>query len=171
MAIHFFSASRLADDILHERLSVKDRAYYMLTGMIFNMILGYSTLVFCNSIHTWIGIFEFLLLIVSTVFGFTRCYIAADGDKEEAFILNFVCFSLPIGITTAIAVWGSYWIWWRLYQYIVTSISYDSQDIVKTVLWVNHELPPITVLLAVVFTNVIFFLRMISNLKKARKLK
>ena len=81
MKFHLFSATNLVEDLAHERVSQRDRAYYMLAGFFFSIVLGYSTLTFSNAGRTWLGLYEFLLLVVTTVLGFERCYTASNGDK------------------------------------------------------------------------------------------
>jgi hypothetical protein len=86
----------------------------MLAGFIFSLALGYSTLTFSNAGQSWFGLYEFLLLVVTTVFGFERCYNASNVSDHRFFIADFICLSLPIGITTTIVVWGCHWGGWAL---------------------------------------------------------
>lgn len=171
MALHFISAGKLVEDLAHGHLSTRDRAYYMLAGFIFSLIAGYSTLIGTNASRTWLGLYEFLLLVVTTVYGFERCYSASNGDDNSSFISDFVCLSLPVGVTTALAAWGIYWGGWLLYQHIVLTIPFESQQTAKTIAWVNNELPWLTVFLAMVLSNVVFYLRMISHLKRIKILR
>jgi hypothetical protein len=171
MAIHFLSATRLVDDLLCERPSQRDQAYYMLAGFIFSIALGYSTLTFSNAGQSWFGLCEFLLLVVTTVYGFERCYDASSVSGHRFFIVDFVCLSLPISITTMIVVWGCHWGGWALYRHVVMATSFESQRIVNAITYINAILPSATVLVGMILSNVIFYLRMISHLNRLESLR
>jgi hypothetical protein len=166
MKLYFLSVAKLSEDLAQERLPLRDKAYYMLGGSIFAIILSYSTLTFGNSGRTWLGLYEFLLLILITVYGFERCYDASNGDNNKSFISDFVCLALPISVTTTIVAWGVYWGGWYLYQHVVTAISFESQHATKLLVWINNELPWPTVLITVVVSNGIFYIRMAKYLKR-----
>jgi hypothetical protein len=166
MRLHFLSAAKLSEDLVQERLSLRDKAYYVLGGSIFGIILSYSTLTFANASRTWLGLYELLLLLFITVYGFERCYNASSGDNNKSFISDFVCLAVPISVTTTIVAWGVYWGGWYLYQHVVTAISFESQHAAKLLLWINNELPWPTVLITVVVSNGIFYLRMATYLKR-----
>jgi hypothetical protein len=171
MTLHFLSASKLVEDLAHEQLSPRDKAYYMLAGFIFSIVVGYSTLTSTNAGRTWLGLYEFLLLVVIAVYGFERSYSASNGDNGRSFISDFVCLSLPIGVTTTLVAWGIYWGGWKLYQHIVLAISFESQRVVNTIVLINNELPWATVMVAMVLSNGIFYLRMVSHLKRLKILR
>ena len=166
MKLHFLSAAKLSADLAQEHLTPRDKAYYMLAGSIFGIILSYSTLTLGNSSRTWLGLFEFLLLLLITAYGFERCYNASNGDNNKSFISDFVCLALPISVTTTIVAWGIYWGGWYLYQYVVTVISFESQPSAKLLVWINNELPWPTALITVLVSNGIFYMRMAKYLKK-----
>ncbi len=171
MTLHFLSAAKLAEDLAHERLSSREKAYYMLAGFIFSLIVSYSTLTGTNASRTWLGLYEFLLLLVITVYGFERCYSASNGDNNPSFLPDFVCLSLPVGVTTTLAAWGIYWGGWQLYRHIVLAMSFESQQAAKTIAWISNELPWLTVLLAMVVSTGFFYLRMISHLTRIKILR
>jgi hypothetical protein len=168
MTLYFYSVSKLVEDLAHERLSPRDKAYYMLAGSIFSLLVGYSTLTMSNASRSWLGIYEFLLLVVTTVYGFERCYRASNGDGSKSFISDFICLSLPVGVTTTIVAWGIYWGGWQLYRRIVLSASFESEQVVKTIVWLNNELPWATVLITMVLFNGIFYFRLASHLKRIK---
>jgi hypothetical protein len=166
MRLHFLNATKLSEDLAQERLAPKDKAFYFLAGIIFATVLNYSTFMFANSISTWIGLFEFLLIIIVTIFGFLKCYNASIGANNQSFISDFICLSLPIGVTTTVVAWAIYWGTWKSYQILVTSISIESQNAADLLVWINNELPWPTVLLTVVVSNAVFYLRMASYLNR-----
>lgn len=171
MKLHFLSATKLDEDIANERLSQKDRAYYMLAGFIFSAVVGYTPLTFTNAGRAWLGLYECLLILVVTIYGFERCYTAANANNNRSFISDFICLALPVGVTTTIIAWGIYWGGWHIFQRIVLTMSFESEQAVKTMLWINNELPKVTVLLTVVLSNGIFFLRIASHLNRIKILQ
>lgn len=73
MTLHFLRTTKLANELADERVAPTDKAYYMLAGFIFNLVVGYSTFTGANVSRTWLGLYEFLLLVVITIYGFERC--------------------------------------------------------------------------------------------------
>lgn len=171
MTLHFLSAARLAEELASGKLSVRRKANYMLAGFIFNLIVGYSTLTGTNASRTWLGGYEFILLLVITIYGFERCYRASNGDSNQSFISDFVCLSLPVGVTTTLASWGAYWGGWQLYQRVVLAMSFESEKTANILVWINNELPWIAVLLAMILSTCFFYFRMIAHLTKIKILR
>lgn len=171
MKLHFFNAAKLAEDLAHERLSPRDRAYYLLGGFLFSSCVGYSTLTFTSAGRTWLALYEFFFLVAVTIYGFERCYTAANGDNNGSFVSDFICLSFPVGITTTIIAWVVYWGGWQIFQRLVLGMPFESEKIVRTMLWINNELPQITVLLVVVLSNGIFFLRIAAHLARIKFLQ
>jgi hypothetical protein len=171
MAIHFISGSKLVEDLAHDRLSERDKANYLLAGIVFGIFAGYSTLVASNPSLTWRGLYELLMVLVIAIYGFERCYSTSKHASSPSFISDFICLSLPITITTMVAVWGIYWGGWYLYMSAILSMSFESQQAIRMIDWINKDMPWLSIFLAVVCSNAIFFLRMRLHLKRmyARK--
>jgi hypothetical protein len=106
-----------------------------------------------------------------TVFGVERCFAATNEDADKTLISDFVCLTLPIGVTTTVAAWGVFWAFWLLYKPVVLAAHVESQEIIRVIIWVNANFYPISVLITVVASLAIFYFRMIAHLKKANRLR
>ena len=166
MTLHFWSAAKLADDLGHERLSQSTKAYYMLAGFAFSILVGYTPLTFTNSGHVWLGMYEGLFVLAITVYGFERCYTAAGGNNNTSFISDFMCLALPVAIKTTFICWGIYWGGWYMLQHLLVSTSFESQRAIKIVKFIYNDLARLTVLGTVVASNAIYYLSIASHLKR-----
>lgn len=70
MKLHIFSARKVVQDLSRDEISHEHRAYYLLAGFVFSLIIGYCTLTGTNASRTWLGFYEFLILLLITVYGF-----------------------------------------------------------------------------------------------------
>jgi hypothetical protein len=166
MKLHFLSTTKLSDDLVNSRLSQREKVYYMLAGFVFNIIAGYSTLMLSSASRTWAGIYECFMLVVITAYGVERCFDATNEDENKSLISDFICLSLPIGVTTTFAAWAAFWAFWLLYKPLVLAAHIESQEIIKIIVWINENFYPISVLATVVISIAVFYLRIATHLKK-----
>lgn len=165
MKLHIFSARKVVQDLADNKISQKYRAYYLLAGLVSSLIIGYCTLVGTNSSRTWLGFYEFLILLLITVYGFSKCYIVSNGDTNGYFVSDFICISLPVLVATTFWTWFAYWAGWWIFHKVFLSQSFDSLNSAKMVVWINNELPWFSILIAMVASTGFFYARMFFHLK------
>lgn len=171
MKLHIFSARKVVQDLSRDEISHEHRAYYLLAGFVFSLIIGHCTLTGTNASRTWLGFYEFLILLLITVYGFSKCYFVANGNTNSLFVSDFICISLPVGVTTTFWAWLGYWGGWWIFHQIFLSQSFDSLNSAKMVVWINNELPWFSIIITMVASTGFFYARMISHLTELKILR
>jgi hypothetical protein len=147
--IHVLRTSKLVQDLARDRVSTRDKAYYLLAGFLFYIAIGYSTLTFANSGRNWLGLYECCLVLVITILGIQRCYEAGGGDENKQFVVDFTCLSLPVSIKVNIAVWGLYWLFAFAYRRMPDVLSDPSEHTREAIWFLSQHVGWFVILLAV----------------------
>ena len=173
MKIHLFSTTNLIEALAKGSLSLKMKSSYLLAGSLLNILIGYSTLTGSNAGRTWFAFYEFVALMMVTVYGFRKCISAANGQDDGNFIVDFVCLSLPVSISTSVIVWGGHLAVWLAYGRVVTTMTFDanSQQTANDLIWINNNLPRFTVFFAMILSTALYYLRIARCLSKVRVLR
>jgi hypothetical protein len=171
LLMRILSSKKMVGALAKRELTPRSIAYYMLLGTIFNLIVGYSTLTGSNASRTWLGLYECAILSVLTIYGFERCYAAADGENCGSFVTDFVCLSIPIGISTLFFTWLGYWIFWTAFGYVVREVSFGSESSAHAMLLLNAQLPWFSVFVAMLASTFLFHWRLSVHLGHLRRLR
>jgi len=169
--MYFLATKRLVEDLAHERVSPRDKAYYLLAGFVISLVIGYSTLTFANQGRDWLGAFEFLMLTVISVIGVQRSFEAGGGDSNPDFVAEFTCLSVPLSIKIAFVVWGLYWLFTLSLRALLPQLAVEDADTARRIFVLGNT----AAWLAAVFVNLAwtlaFFIRMRIHLASIAKLR
>jgi hypothetical protein len=127
-------------------------------------------LTFSNQGRTWLGLYEFVMVVVIAVLGVQRCYEASGGDGGRRFVVDFTCLLVPLSIKVYAVVWGLYWLLVWPYRTIL-DMTFSGEDSVRLVNFVSRNLGWLTTLVAVLATQAILFLRMKSHMAFIARLR
>jgi hypothetical protein len=170
--MHLVNTRRLVEDLAHGRVSERDKAYYLLVGLIFYILVGYSTLIFANQGRTWLGAFEAFMLVMIAVLGVQSSFQAGGGDTNTHFIVDFTCLLVPLSIKVYAAVWGLYWLFvWAYYAVAATGVEFESEGTARAVRFLSMHAGWFMTLLAVLVTQAAFFLRMRVHMESLAELR
>jgi hypothetical protein len=157
--MYILNTRRLVEDLAHDRVSNRDKAYYLLAGWVLYSAIGYSTLVFANQGRTWLGALEAFMVIVIAVLGVQSCYEVSGGDANNTFVVDFTCLLVPLTVRVYFVVWGLYWLF--AWGYLaVTNFTYDSVEAARFVFFMSRHAGYLATLFAVLATQAALFLRM-----------
>lgn len=109
MKIRLLNAKRLAEELERNEVSPKTKGYYLLASFLLFVIIYYSGLPASNPLWSWLSIYEAVAVCVITIIGVAQCYVAAGGDENPNFVVEFTCLYVPVSITTNLAIWPAYW--------------------------------------------------------------
>lgn len=109
--MHLFRTTPLVHQLARQDLTPELQARYLLASLVFYILVYYSGLVVSGALPwTWPSLLEAAALIGINMLGMVRCLDAAGGNDNPAFLVEFTCLSLPVGITTLLPVWALYWL-------------------------------------------------------------
>ena len=97
MAFHSWDTKALVQDLAYERISEADSLKYEMGLALLMVFMTYWGLWMAGG-RTWALIFEFLVIMVVTIFGTFECFKANGGATGANFIRNFVCVSWPVNV-------------------------------------------------------------------------
>ena len=97
MAFHSWDTKALVEDLAYERISESDSLKYEMGQASLLVFMNYWAL-WISVGRSWTLVFEFLVIIVVTVFGTLECFKANGGATGANFLRNFVCVSWPVNV-------------------------------------------------------------------------
>jgi hypothetical protein len=110
MRIQLLNARRVAEALGKDQVTPREKGYYLLSSMVMWTLINYFGLSQASPLWSWISAIEGMGVIGITLLGVTYTYQAAGGDENRDFVAQFTCLYVPVTITTALAVWGCYWL-------------------------------------------------------------
>jgi hypothetical protein len=170
--MYVWNTQRLAQDLAADRVSQRDKAYYLLAGWVLFAALGYSTVIFSNQGRSWLALFEMFMIAVIAVLGIQRCYEASGGDNNKQFVVDFTCLLLPLTIKTYLVVWGLYWLFaWGYKSMVGMDATYTSEESARLVTFFSRHAGWLATLLAVLATQAALFGRMRVHMANIARLR
>lgn len=169
MPVRLFSARRVADDLANGRVSPRQRGYYLAASTIVMVVVNYSALFAGNPAWTWLSLFEAIVIVVVTIYGLTACYESAGGDANSHFVSEFVCLSVPVGLTTTLCVWSIYWAIGFAFRETILGLSESHYQFAVNLHRIGSNFFGLLAFLVVVLTEVIFYFRMSKLFQAMRR--
>ena len=162
MPIRLFHAKRLAEELGQGKVGARDRGYYLAASFLIFILFYYSGLAYANPIWSWLSVYEAVVLVAVTVFGFSKAYDAAGGDTNSQFVAEFTCLYVPVSVTTVPLVWGTFWAITLGFREAITALSESHLQIAINLSRIGANFFGLLAFLAVVFVQVITFYRIVK---------
>lgn len=169
MSIRFLNARKLAHELADGKVSLTDRAHYLLTYLLLFIPIFYLNFALGSAGLGWMGMYEAVALIVVIVIGFVKVFEAGRGESNPHFITQFMCLLVPVTLTSVLYVWGAYWVITWLFGDALLAWSYSSLQITASLYAIGSDLIGLLTLLAVVLTEVVIFTRLVPLMRHVQQ--
>ncbi len=162
MPIRLFNAKRLAEELGRGEVGLKTRVHYLLASILFGIFLGYSGLAQNNnSLGSWLSLYEGIAISIIAFVGILKAYDAAGAETNPDFIAEFTCLSVPVWVTTSLAVWGCYWAIGLGFQDTLVALSESHFQIALNLSKFGADFFNLLSFIAITLGEFIFFFRIV----------
>jgi hypothetical protein len=167
MKSHWLRPGVLAAKLARGEISNREVAHFLLGNMLLGSVTYYGGFTWSNSIWNVLSLWQFAIEVVIVIYGLMRCYDAAGGDGNPAFIAQFTCLAFPISLWTSVGTWLVYWTGvWLLHQGIIR-VSVDDLQIARNIAYVGGGIRWFWTAAAVLGFQLVFFVWMRKSLRSA----
>ena len=157
--MHLLSTSKLADEIVADRVSTREKAAYFVMLQVLVIALGYAA-GFSPPQNLWMYVYEGLVVCVVTFAGAGRVVSSYGRPLDTAFFEATYLLSVPLLVTTTVAAWvamyGGSWLFSTMIPH-VSATSAESADALSY--WLGRLWWGYTFIVAVVIT-IVFWVRL-----------
>jgi hypothetical protein len=109
------------------------------------------------------------LVVIVTIIGFSRCYLAAGGDSNDRFFRNWLALSFGVWFWTTLLVWSVYWlVVWAYSPAMEFLFRLEHYELARTVAAVGSGFYPLWTVLAAILWETIYFTWLRVRLTEAR---
>jgi hypothetical protein len=161
--MRLWDTSKLADDIVGDQISPKEKLAYYVLAQVFYSAVGYAALYGLSS-RSWLFVYEAVVVCVIVFAGANRVASLYPRPLDGSFFETAYLLAIPLSIKATLAIWLLIYGWWWAVSTIVPKLSIEGPAIAITY-WLNRgwELVPF---LVVVIVSIVFWQRLARHVQQ-----
>ena len=102
MAIHWWHADKLVQELAEDGVSEKQSLWYaMISAVLYSQTIYYS--LWFGGYGSWLLLIEFVSVTVIALIGLHECFKSNGGSSGSHFLKRLYCLGVPVGLKVAIA--------------------------------------------------------------------
>ena len=168
----WFSPRRLSIRLAKSTVANQEVVYLILANLLLTAVFYYGGFTWANDAWTWLTLYEFILFVIVTIVGMSKCYVVSGGDANAKFASDFSCLSFPVWFWTLAIVWGTYWaVKLGFRQGIIATLSYDKMGFYETLAVIGGNIEWLWTFIAIIGAQVMFFIWLHASLRRVARIR
>ena len=163
----WFFPNTLALRLASRGVPNREVAYLMLANLLYGSVLYYGAFTWANPPWTLLSLAEFVIVVLITLIGFTKCFDAAGGEANDRFAVDLNCLSFGVWFWTSTVIWSIFWFGiWLLRQGIFAAYNFERLGLAQNLAAIGASFSWLWTFLAIVGSQVVYFSWLAAALRK-----